>query len=156
MKISKKILSIFLSSLIIFLPVAVHAQEVEELEGRIVSIEKDGKAPFSGILLDTTAASKITIDKKYSLLKYELELDLSLKKLAADYILQVNTLQLKHDTLKLKTDSILKIKSDEILRLQDMVKENPNDYTHWWMAGGIAVGVLLSIGIFFAAVEVAK
>tara|TARA_R100000152_G_C6674150_1_gene109700 strand:+ start:267 stop:737 length:471 start_codon:yes stop_codon:yes gene_type:complete len=156
MKVFKKILSLFLVLLITMLPTVAYADDVTKLEGRIVPIEKNARAPFSGILLDTTAATKVTIDKKYSLLKYELQLDLALKKQSAEYKLKLDTLQLSLDTLKLKTDSILKIKNDEIARLQELVKKDPNDYTHWWLAGGVVIGVALSIGIFFAAVEVAK
>jgi len=151
-----KILSILLTFIIILLPIAVKAQEVENLEGQIVPIEKDDPAPFSGILLDTIAASKVTIDKKYSLLESELKLDFELKKQGAEYQLKLDTLQTSYDGLQTRFDSISKIKNEEIFRLQELVKENPNDYTSWWFAGGFAIGVLVSVGIFFAAVEVAN
>jgi hypothetical protein len=98
----------------------------------------------------------VTIDKKYSLLESKLKLDFELKKLKAEYQLKIDSLQLSHDTLKLKTDSLINIKNNEITRLQDLVKKDPNDHTQWWFAGGVAIGIVVSIGIFFAAVEVAK
>ncbi len=152
----RNIICLMLSFIIVMLPITVKAQEIDELKGRIVPINKNEKAPFSGVLLDTVAASKVTIDKKYSLLESKLKLDFELKKLKAEYQLKIDSLQLSHDTLKLKTDSLINIKNDEITRLQDLVKKDPNDHTQWWFAGGVAIGIVVSIGIFFAAVEVAK
>tara|TARA_R110000824_G_scaffold5670_9_gene26099 strand:+ start:32369 stop:32833 length:465 start_codon:yes stop_codon:yes gene_type:complete len=152
----KKILSVLLSFIIVMLPIAVKAQEVEDLEGQIIPIDKNEKAPFSGILLDTIAASKITIDKKYTLLESKLKLDFELKKLTSEFQFKLDTLQISHDSLKMKTDSIINIKDGEIHRLQELIKDDPNDYTHWWFSGGVAIGIIVSIGIFFAAVEVAK
>ncbi len=153
---NKIIISIVLCVSIAFAPTIVNAEEVSELEGKIVALQKDSKAPFSGILLDSIAAAKINTDKKYSLLENQLKLDYELKKQAADLNLQINTLQAKHDSLKERTDSIINVKNEEINRLQELVKEDPNDYTSVWFASGIVAGVLLSIGIFFAAVEAAN
>lgn len=152
----RNIICLMLSFIIVMLPITVKAQEIDELKGQIVPINKNEKAPFSGVLLDTVAAAKVTIDKKYSLLESKLKLDFELKKLKAEYQLKIDSLQLSHDTLKLKTDSLINIKNNEITRLQDLVKKDPNDHTHWWFAGGVALGIVVSIGIFFAAVEVAK
>lgn len=153
---SKKILSLILTIGLVLMPGALKAQEVENVEGQIVPIDKDQKAPFSGLLLDTAAAVKITTDKKYSLLENDLKLNYELKKQAADFQLRLDSLQASYDSLKEKTDSIILIKNDEIARMQDLVKEDPNDYTSWWFAGGFAIGVVVSIGIFFAAVEVSR
>jgi len=153
---SKKLLSVFVAICLVLVPTSIKAQEVESLEGQIVPVEKDQKAPFSGLLLDTAAAVKITTDKKYSLLEGELKLDYELKKQAAEFQLKLDSLQVSYDSLREKTDSIITIKNDEITRMQELIKEDPNDYTSWWFAGGFAIGVLVSIGIFFAAVEVSN
>jgi len=153
---SKKLLSVFVAICLVLVPTSIKAQEVESLEGQIVPVEKDQKAPFSGLLLDTAAAVKITTDKKYSLLEGELKLDYELKKQAAEFQLKLDSLQVSYDSLREKTDSIITIKNNEITRMQELIKEDPNDYTSWWFAGGFAIGVLVSIGIFFAAVEVSN
>ena len=152
----KIIISIVLSLSIVLSPVVAHAEEISELEGKIVALQKDSKAPFSGILLDSIAAAKINTDKKFSLLENQLKLDYELKKQAADLNLKINTLQVSYDSLKERTDSIISVKGEEINRLQELVKEDPNDYTSVWFASGIVAGVLLSIGIFFAAAEATK
>ena len=35
-----------------------------------------------------------------------------------------------------------------------IVKDNPNDHNHWWLAGGVFAGIVTSIVIFYAAVEI--
>ena len=150
---SKRMLSVFMALVMATLPTVVLAQETEE-EGKLTTINIGEVAPYSGILLDTIAAAKINVDKKYSLLKYDLELDLEIKKIKAQYDLQLGTLQAQHDSLEDKHISLLKIKNDEINRLRDILKDNPNDYNHWWMAGGVVAGIVTSIVIFYAAVEI--
>ena len=79
---------------------------------------------------------------------------MEIKKIKAQYDLQLGTLQAQHDSLEDKHISLLKIKNDEINRLRDILKDNPNDYNHWWMAGGVVAGIVTSIAIFYAAVEI--
>ena len=31
-----------------------------------------------------------------------------------------------------------------------------NDYNEWWALGGVAIGIILSVAVFYASVEVAK
>ena len=56
--------------------------------------------------------------------------------------------------LKEKYDSILKIKDEEVNRLQKFALERPNKNSHWWFAGGVVAGIITSIAIFYAAVEI--
>ena len=50
----------------------------------------------------------------------------------------------------------MKIKSEEIDRLQELIKDNPNDWNQVWFIGGIVAGCLLSLGVYYAAVEISK
>ena len=148
----KKVISVFVSLILLTLPTLVSAQETEE--GRLTTINMGEPAPYSGILLDSIAAAKINVDKKYSLLKYDLQLEMELAKIKAQHDLILGTLQAEHDSLKEKNNSLLEIKNVEIDRLRDLLKDSPNDYNHWWLAGGVVVGIATSIAIFYAAVEV--
>ena len=150
----KHILTLFLCCMVAFLPVAAKAQEVGLPEGQISSIKQGEKAPYAGILLDPVTAAKINTDKKYSLLTSELKLEYETKKIIAEHELKIGLQQTKYDSYKIRTESILVYKNEELNRLQELVKENPNDYTHWWLLGGITIGILTSIAIFYAATEV--
>ena len=35
-------------------------------------------------------------------------------------------------------------------------EEMGNDYTGWWIMGGVAIGIFLSVAVFYASVEVVK
>lgn len=149
---SSKILSVVLSALMICLPTLAHADDVVD-EGRVTSLEVSELAPYSGILLDSVATAKILADKKYLSLQHQLKLDLELKKLTTSHQLELGLLQTKYDSLSTQHDKILKIKNDEINRLQEIVKDRPNSNSEWWFAGGVAVGIAICIGVFYAAAE---
>ena len=46
---------------------------------------------------------------------------------------------------------ILQIKNEEIGRLQDLALDRPNDYTLWWLTGGVVGGIILTTSIFVVA-----
>lgn len=149
----RKTICVLMTFIMIIIPVAVQAQEIE---GQLTPVEAGQPAPYSGILLDIPAAVKINTDKKYSMLEYELKLDLETKKLIAQHELQLGSLQASFDSLGDRHKSLMTIKDQEIGRLQDLVKDDPNDYTMWWFAGGTVMGILLSVAVFYAAVETSK
>ena len=66
-----RLVALFSVLLILLLPLQVKASETS---GKVTSLTSGQKAPFSGILLDPLAASKMLTDSKY--LKMELELSL--------------------------------------------------------------------------------
>lgn len=127
-----------------------------DLNGRVTSLNKSQSAPYAGILLDSEATAKILAERKFLGLQYELKLDLEIKKLITVHELKLGLLQTRLDSLQNKHTEILKIKNDEITRLQEIVKDRPNSNSEWWLAGGFVVGILVSIGVFYAAVEVGK
>ena len=156
-----RFISVLLAFLIALLPLHVYASQQDpddslNIEGRLLYIGKGAKTPFAGILFDIPAATKLKIDKQFMLLKFDLEKDFLRKKLNAEHTLALSKLQIKYDTLQSKTDSLLKIKTEEINRLQTLVKKETRSYSHWWFVGGIIAGCLLSLGVYYAAVEVNK
>ena len=48
------------------------------------------------------------------------------------------------------------IKTEEINRLQSLIKKDTRSYSHWWFVSGIIAGCLLSIGVYYAAVQASK
>lgn len=116
----------------------------------------DEPAPYAGILLDSEAAAKMLAEKKFLGLQHELKLDLEIKKLTAIHELNLGLLQSRYDSLQTQHEQVLEIKNSEIFRLQEIVKDRPNSNSEWWLAGGIVIGIALSIGIFYAAVEISE
>ena len=144
----KQLLSIFLVKLFAF---PAWAQE-----GVITEIQKGQKAPFTGVLMDAKAAAKVLTDQKYTAEECKLELDRELEILRAKLELDLKISQIKLESTNDKYKSLLDIKNEENKRLQELALERPNDYSHWWAAGGFVAGTLVALGIFFAAAEASK
>ena len=66
----------------------------------------------------------------------------------------IDLLQVQYDTLYKTHNQLLVQKEKEINQLNEIIKDEIDDHSHWWFAGGIVLGIVLSIGIFYAAVEV--
>jgi len=142
----KQLLSIFLVILFAF---PAWAQE-----GVITEIQKGQRAPFTGILMDTKAAAKVLTDQKYTAEECKIEMDRELEILRAKLELDLKISEIKLNSANEKYTSLLNIKDEENKRLQELALKSPNDYSHWWFAGGVIGGIVLSVSIFAVAVEI--
>lgn len=149
----KNILICFMSMIIVAIPLHVHAQDIE---GKVTALSINEEAPYSGVLLDPIAASKMIVDQKY--LRSEIEL-----KLRKEFQEELSSKRLSHDMLQIDYISLQKIheqtlvlKNKQINDLNDLLKEQSGNNNQWWALGGVSVGIILSIAVFYASVEVVK
>ena len=151
----KKIMSCFMAALIVLVPMQVNA---EELQGTVTSLSVNEPAPYSGILLDPIAASKMLVDKKYLRIELELELRKEFQGSLAEKTMAFDLLKVDYNSLKKIHEETLLIKEKQISDLNLLLREemNRDDHTEWWIVGGVAIGILLSLGVFYASVEIAK
>ena len=147
---TKQLVSLFIVLSLCLTPALVHAQEA----GKVINLLKDEPAPYDGVLFDEQAAAKLLADKEYEQIECKLKIDYEMEKIKAKHMLEMATLQASFDAIKKQNISILEIKDSEIKRLQELALKNPNENSHWWFTGGAAVGIVTSILIFYAAVEV--
>ena len=155
----KKVFTIFLTICFVCMTVNVSANEVEDvenLEGVVTSVNVGEEAPYSGILLDPIAGAKFIAKSKFCGAEIELKLQKEFQTKLVNKQLRVDLLQTQLDSLQKRHDQLMIQKEKEIVQLNEIIKEEVKDHTHWWFAGGVLAGVLLSIGIFYAAVEVQK
>jgi hypothetical protein len=151
---TKKILVCFISMLLVVIPSKATASE---LDGKVTSVAKNEKAPYAGVLLDPIAASKMVVDQKY--LKFEIELNIR-----KEFQQELANKRLAFDLLKTEYDSLKKIHEEtSLLKTQQiddlnllLLEEMSNDYTEWWVMGGLVVGILLSVTVFYASVEISR
>ena len=148
-------LSTLLAALIVLTPVQSYAEE-SALDGRVTALSSGQSAPYEGILLDSIAASKMLVDRKYIRLEIELDLRKEFQKDLAEKSMAYDLLQVEHESSKRIYESTIKMREDEISNLNEMLKDEMNDYSEWWMIAGVAVGILLSVTVFYASVEVAR
>jgi hypothetical protein len=150
----KKCISLFMALLIFLVPLQVQA---EELEGTVTSLSFNDRAPYAGILLDPIAASKMLIDKKYTRIEIELELRKEFEKNLAEKTMAYDLLKVDYDSLRKIHEETLLVKEKHISDLNILLKEEMKpDHSEWWIFGGVAIGILLSLGVFYASVEIAK
>ena len=93
----KKIIAVIVCAMMIIIPTSVSA---EELEGRVMSLEYNQKAPYAGILLDPIAASKMIVDRKYVSKEIELELRKEFQKDLSDKTLSLNLIEAELQSLR--------------------------------------------------------
>jgi len=153
---SRIIITLLTLQLVVF-PMVARAETTPVPAGKVTDLQKDQKAPYAGVLLDPIAASRMLVNEKY--LKIETEL-----KLRKEFSLEISRKALAFDLLKSEHDAlrkihvdILKIKEQQVVDLNKLLRDQASsDNSEWWLAGGVLVGIALSIAVFYASVEVVK
>ena len=125
-------------------------------QGVITEIQKGSPAPFTGVLMDPAAAAKVLTDQKYTAEECRIEMDRELELLRAKLELDLKITNAKLVGSQERLTQILKIKNEEIGRLQQLALDRPNDYTLWWLTGGVVGGIVLTVSIFVVAMETSK
>ena len=125
-------------------------------EGVITEIQKGSPAPFTGVLMDPAAAAKVLTDQKYTAEECRIEMDRELELLRAKLELDLKITNAKLAGSQERLAQILQIKNEEIGRLQQLALDRPNDYTLWWLTGGVVGGIVLTVSIFVVAMETSK
>ena len=74
----------------------------------------------------------------------------------SDTTLNLELIKADYEALKKIHTDTLALRDQEIKDLNNALKEEMEDYSHAWFAGGMVIGILVSIGIFFAAAEAGK
>ena len=147
MKLWNKIIAIFL---LVTFPVMAFADDIPKIK----PMNKGEIAPFSGVLFNPAAIAQTIAEKEYNAQQCRLRTEHLEQKEKAKCDLIVSTTKVEIDFLQKKHDSIMKIKDEEINRLQKVALERPNKNSHWWLAGGMVAGIITSVVIFYAAVEI--
>jgi len=152
----KKIFTIFLIICFICVTTTAASQELENETGKVTAINIGDEAPFSGILLDSIAGAKFIAKSRYCAEELKLKIEKEFEVKLTNKQLAIDLLQVNYDTLKNTHEQLMIQKEKEVVQLNEIIKDEISDHSHWWFASGILAGVLLSIGIFYAAVEVQK
>jgi len=118
-------------------------------------LNKGDSAPFNGALFSVEATAKLLADKERSEQECKLNLKYETDKLQAkctrDFDLVSSELQVE----KKKYNIIVAAQDEEINRLQKIAL-NSGDHELLWFGGGVLIGVVTSVAIFFAAAEIVK
>ena len=156
-----KMIAIFLCALLAF-PASAFANPPDSPEetpssslslGSFTLLGEGQEAPYAGFLFDQRSVAKLLGETEFALLELKLRHDFEISKSGALWQLKLDNALAANSSLLERHDFLIKIKDDEITRLRDISLERPNDYSSWWLAGGVALGILVSVGVFYAAAE---
>ena len=145
----KKISVTLLIFSLVWLPLPAFAETP-----KVAEIKQGQTAPFNGILYNYQANAVLLASKEKGQLECSLQLKHSLTKEEAKCEMLTSLVKASLDANEKKYDAILKIKNNEIDHLQKITLDKPNDYNHLWFSGGMIGGIVLSLGIFYVAVEI--
>ena len=143
--------SLVFITLISFLSTSVHAQLAEG--GRYTKVESGQPVPFTSWCFDDIATARMLSTLEFNKEKCDTELQLSLEKQKAKNDLLVNNLNLRIFSMEKQHAEVLQIKNTEIDRLTSAALKRPNDYTHWWAAGGFVAGAMSVIIVMYLVSE---
>jgi hypothetical protein len=136
-------------------PMALFANPPETTpQPKVTGIQKGDTAPYSGVLLNSTAAARIFSERNYSSEECQLRIDFNVQKEFARMNLLLESTKVSMNSMEQKYTSIIDIKDTEIQRLSKIASERPNDYSMWWLAGGIITGIGLTVALVFAVKEI--
>jgi hypothetical protein len=119
-------------------------------------LEAGEAAPFAGTLFNPTALSQMLVDSQYSFDECDLRIEFEKNLLSADYELRLNILQASYDSLSEQHNLLMSIKDEEIETYRTMALERPNKNNHWWLVGGVASGVVLTLASAWALGQVSS
>jgi len=122
---------------------------------KVTGLAKGEKAPYAGVLLNSSAAAKVFSERNYSIVECQLKIDYMLKKEIAKHQLFLKSMEASLEASKKKYDAIIKIKDKEIEKLTNIALKK-KDYTTIWVTAGFVTGIVLTIGMFFVVSEVSK
>jgi len=120
-----------------------------------VYLEKGERTPFNGLLLSKESQAKLLAEQEKE--KKQCVLDKNLLSMRAEEKCKhsLNLKKIEQEALQRKLDALLKIKNDEIKRLQELALKNDSSFhRNLWFVGGVLVGVGLMVGGAFLVKEI--
>ena len=115
---------------------------------QIAPLNKNQRAPFSGVLYNAEAVAEMVAWKETLVQQHQIALDELKEVLEAQCNLQVSNIQAEVDACSDRYDEMLGIKNRQIIKLEELALES--DYSTWWFAGGIVLGIVSTVAITYA------
>jgi len=118
-------------------------------------LNKGDSAPFNGTLFSVEATAKLLAEKERSKQECDLKIKYETEKLQAKCVRDNDLLSSELQIEKKKYNIIVGAQDEEIKRLQELALDS-GDYDVLWFSGGVVIGIVTSVAIFFAAAEIVK
>ena len=82
--------------------------------------------------------------------KCQLRLQQELEKQKAIFDMRLEVLSAELSASELKFSEVVKIKDEEIRKLEEIATSKPNEYSAWWATGGFVTGLAVTIAAVYA------
>ena len=141
----KRMMNKLVSTVLLALfPLTIMANDLPQ----ITPLEQGQEAPYSGILYNPAAVAETIAHREALIAQQNLNLEILEEGLRAELGLTIANLQADLDGCNQNYNQMIAIKDEQIKNLQELALDS-ND-SHWWLAGGILSGVLITVGIVYA------
>ena len=135
-------------------PAPIFAETLEET--KYTHLDAGEAAPFAGTLFNPPALAELLSEKTLSDEECDLEVEYQVSRARTEMQLKIDSLQISYDALEEKHQLLMDIKNSEINTYREMALDQPNKNNQWWLAGGIVVGIGLSLGTFYATTNITQ
>ena len=144
-RLKKRMINKLISTMLLVLfPLTIMANDLPQ----ITPLEQGQEAPYSGILYTPPAVAETIAQREALVAQHNLNLEILEERLRAELGLTIDNLQVDLNACNQNYNQMVAIKDEQIKNLQELALDS-ND-SHWWLAGGILSGVLITVGILYA------
>lgn len=120
------------------------------------AVKKGDVIKEDGVFLTAVEAARMIADREFKEKEYSLELDFTKRQLETKHEGETRKLNFTIESIEEKNKMVLELKQKQIDNLYKELEEKSNDYSMWWLTGGIVAGAGTAILIFFAATQTEK
>ena len=149
MNMWNRLFAFVISTNLAFAPLAYAADDP-----KYTHIEEGQAAPFSGTLFNPPATATLITENQFNMSDCDLRVDFQVIKAQAIYQLRLDLLQVSYDSLEERHSLLMDIKAQEIETYRTMALDQPNKNNHWWLAGGTATGIVVTLSVLFATQKI--
>jgi hypothetical protein len=124
--------------------------------GAISPLKKGDKAPFDGVLLDSVATAKLMVNQQQSEAQCQIEIEKEVSIAEAKLQLDLANLKAENQSLQKEIKVRIDLKNEHIKFLETEAAKNVQKANNgkWWLVGGVAIGIALTIGGAFIIREI--
>ena len=133
----KKILAAYVSSFLIFHPVAF-------ADEKVATLTKGEKAPFTGTIFNTEATARLLADLELSTQSCQIETNRLVGINRAEMQLEIDGIQASLDASRQRYDEVFLIKNNQIDFLDQQLSKSAKPNNELWFMFGIIGGVVIT------------
>ena len=138
MNVLKKYISVLMLSVLLTTQTSIAYADELLSDGDYLEVKKDDSVPFDGYLFTDSGLSKVIVNKETEKKKIIIDKDAEIERTKLELNTELKKKQVEIDINKELSDKLLKLRQEEIDRLNNELK-----YKNWIVAGSFIGGILV-------------